>query len=418
MTEIAIHPETLDDVLPLIAEAIATKRPLAVNGAKTKSAIGNLVPNAPPNTTPNATFVELDRWTGILDYQPEELVLTVRAGTPMAMLNDLLASHHQMLAFEPPDPRPLFGGDHQGTLGGVLASNASGPRRLTAGAARDFLLGFEAASGRGERFRAGGKVVKNVTGYDLSKLMVGSFGTLALMDEVTLKTLPRPETAMSLLFPAVSFSAAQSLIAAIFSTPHEPSAAAILPADMASRAGLSDRMQVVVRLEGFAVSVADRAEHLLNRYDGGEKWDEEASRKLWQDIRDTRLLADEPSDIWKISCPPSSGAAVISTIMTETNAVEPYPYYADWGGGLIWMAAPNHTSSGGIFGVILRDIVARHGGGFAMRVRAADSDNSTSLDSVPAFEPLDAGRLALHRRIKTAFDPMGILNPNRMHQGI
>jgi glycolate oxidase FAD binding subunit len=411
MTETAIHPETLDDVLPLIAEAIATKRPLAVNGAKTKLAIGNIVPDA--------TLVELDCWTGVLDYQPEELVLTVRAGTSMAMLNDLLASHHQMLAFEPPDPRPLFGGDHQGTLGGVLASNASGPRRLTAGAARDFLLGFEAVSGRGERFRAGGKVVKNVTGYDLSKLMVGSFGTLALMDEVTLKTLPRPETAISLLFPADSFSAAQSLIAAIFSTSYEPSAAAILPADIASRAGLLDNMQVVIRLEGFAVSVADRTEHLLSRFEGGEKLDGEASRHLWQDIRDTRLLAGEASDIWKISCPPSSGAAVIATVMAETNAAAgAYPYYADWGGGLIWMAAPNRTSSGGVFGVMLRDIVARHGGGFAMRVRAADLDNCTSNDSVPAFEPLDMGRLALHRRIKTAFDPMGILNPNRMHQGI
>ena len=410
MTETLIRPESLADILPLIAEAMATKRPLAVTGANTKSAMGYPVLDA--------TIVQCDRWSGILDYQPEELVLTARAGTPMAMLNDMLASHQQMLAFEPPDPRALFGGDHQGSLGGVLASNASGPRRLTAGAARDFLLGFEAASGRGERFRAGGKVVKNVTGYDLSKLMVGSFGTLALMDEVTLKTLPMPETAISLIFPAADFSSAQAIISGIFGTPYEPSAAAILPADIAAKAGLSEVMQVVIRLEGFAVSVADRAEHLLKRFDQGEKHGEADSRRLWQDIRDTRLLADEDADIWKISCPPSSGAHIISALMTENTPEYPYPYYADWGGGLIWMAAPYHTASGDAFGPMLRQALAQHGGGFAMRVRTADRDQGPNLDDVPPFQPLDAGRLTLHQRIKAAFDPMGILNPGRMHQGI
>jgi glycolate oxidase FAD binding subunit len=411
MTETPLRPETLADILPIIAEAMATQQPLAVAGASTKSAIGYPVAAA--------TLVQCDRWTGILDYQPEELVLTVRAGTPMAELTDLLESHQQMLAFEPPDPRPLFGGNHQGTIGGVLASNASGSRRLTAGAARDFLLGFEAASGRGERFRAGGKVVKNVTGYDLSKLMVGSFGTLALMDEVTLKTLPRPETAISLTFPAAHFAEAQAIIAGIFATPYEPSAAAILPADMAQKAGLSEVMQVVIRLEGFAVSVADRATHLLNRFDRGEKQGEAESRRLWQDICDTRLLADENADIWKISCPPSSGAEILATLEAEINSADnPYPYYADWGGGLIWMAAPSYTPSKVAFGSILRDAVAQHGGGFAMRVRTADSDQGLTPVVVPPFQPLDAGRLALHQRIKAAFDPIGILNPGRMHQGI
>jgi glycolate oxidase FAD binding subunit len=411
MTKPSLRPETLAEILPIMAEAMATQQPLAIVGANTKSAIGYAVADA--------TLVQLDRWTGVLDYQPEELVLTARAGTPMAEINDLLETNHQMLAFEPPDPRPLFGGDHHGTLGGVLASNASGPRRLTAGAARDFLLGFEAASGRGERFRAGGKVVKNVTGYDLSKLMVGSFGTLALMDEVTLKTLPRPETAISLTFPAADFSAAQNMISAIFATPYEASAAAILPSDMAAKAGLSGDMQVVIRLEGFAVSVADRAEHLLKAFDQGEKRDETESRRLWQDIRDTHLLADEDADIWKISCAPSSGAEVIASLMAEMTAADKScPYYADWAGGLIWMAAPQYTSAGGNFGDMMREVVAQHGGGFAMRVRTADTNQGLSHDVVPPFQPLDAGRLALHQRIKAAFDPIGILNPGRMHQGI
>jgi len=258
-------------------------------------------------------IMDVSAMAGIIDYQPEELVLTLRAGTPMTVVDAALDEARQMLAFDPPDYSHLLGGNDAGTIGGVIATNLSGPRRLTAGAARDYMLGFEAVSGRAESFKSGGKVMKNVTGYDLSKLMTGSFGTLAVMDEITIKTLPRPETSCSLLVPAADFAAATKCIASLFATPHEPGAAAILPAVIARKAGLSmvaDGFVCVIRLEGIAVSVTDRLAHLqgLTR---GEALEQKASEALWQQIRDVKLLDDSSADIWKISCAPSDAATLL-----------------------------------------------------------------------------------------------------------
>ena len=212
----------LEDAAVAIADAMANQQHLNVQSMATKSALGRDVSYD--------THLDVSAFTGIKDYQPDELILTVRAGTPMHEVEAALACANQMLAFEAPDLHKLLGTQSAGTIGGALATNASGPRRLTAGAARDYLLGFDAISGRGERFKSGGKVMKNVTGYDLSKLICGSYGTLAVFDEVTFKTLPRPETNISLLFGCEDMTAAVAKIASVFASPHEPNAAAILPA--------------------------------------------------------------------------------------------------------------------------------------------------------------------------------------------
>ncbi|MDC0476861.1 FAD-binding protein [Alphaproteobacteria bacterium] len=399
----------LDEAAAAVLDAQQQKHRLEVRGLGTKTGIGN--------QPVYDACLDVSAMQGIVDYQPEELVLTLRAGTALSAVESALDKANQMLAFEPADLSGLLKSKSTGTIGGVLATNLSGPRRLTAGAARDFLLGFDAVSGRGERFKSGGRVMKNVTGYDLSKLICGSYGTLAVIDEVTIKTLPRPETSLSLLFESNDMASAVALIAGIFASPHEPGAAAILPQPVAAATGidLAADFVVVIRLEGIALSVDDRAGHLRGM--GGicgisgtgsnaETVPQASSETLWRRIRDVDLLADHAGDIWKLSCPPASAPQIIA-------AIEPHfdmTFYADWAGGLLWLAGP----SGADFGNALRAALALHGGGHAQLI--CDRDNSKKL--IPALQPLPTVQASLSKRVKAAFDPLGVLNFGRMHDGI
>jgi glycolate oxidase FAD binding subunit len=376
-----------------------------VRGLGTKTALGN--------QPDHDDCLDVSAMQGIIDYQPEELVLTVRAGTALSVIEAELAEANQMLAFEPADLSGILASKSTGTIGGVLATNLSGPRRLTAGAARDFLLGFDAVSGRGERFKSGGRVMKNVTGYDLSKLICGSYGTLAVVDEVTIKTLPRPETSLSLLYGCDDMESAVSLIAAIFASPHEPGAAAILPQSVVATAGLdmAAAMIVVIRLEGIALSVEDRAAHLrhMGQPDRGGvvgtllQADSEA---LWARIRDVDLLAHTSGDIWKLSCAPASAPAIVAAMEPTFETT----FYADWAGGLLWFAGPSEAE----FGTALRAALMCHGGGHAQLL----CDRAMSKKSVPVFQPLPPAQASLTKRVKAAFDPLGVLNFGRMHNGI
>ena len=393
----------LDEAATAVLDAQQQKHRLELHGLGTKTGIGN--------QPVYDACLDVSAMQGIVDYQPEELVLTVRAGTTLSEVEAALDKADQMLAFEPADLSALLKSKSTGTIGGVLATNLSGPRRLTAGAARDFLLGFDAVSGRGERFKSGGRVMKNVTGYDLSKLICGSYGTLAVIDEVTIKTLPRPETSLSLLFESDNMASAVALIAGIFASPHEPGAAAILPQSVAVAAGigLAADFVVVIRLEGIALSVDDRASHLRGMGGIGgtvETVPQALSETLWRRIRDVDLLADHAGDIWKLSCAPASATQIIA-------AIEPHfdmAFYADWAGGLLWFAGP----SGADFGNALRAALALHGGGHAQLM--CDRGNSKQL--IPALQPLPPAQASLTRRVKAAFDPLGVLNFGRMHDGI
>ena len=393
----------LDEAAAAVLDAQQQKHRLELHGLGTKTGIGN--------QPVYDACLDVSAMQGILDYQPEELVLTVRAGTTLSAVEAALDKADQMLAFEPADLSALLKSKSTGTIGGVLATNLSGPRRLTAGAARDFLLGFDAVSGRGERFKSGGRVMKNVTGYDLSKLICGSYGTLAVIDEVTIKTLPRPETSLSLLFESDNMASAVALIAGIFASPHEPGAAAILPQSVAVAAGigLAADFVVVIRLEGIALSVDDRASHFRGMGGIGgtvETVPQALSETLWRRIRDVDLLADHAGDIWKLSCPPASATQIIA-------AIEPHfdmAFYADWAGGLLWFAGP----SGADLGNALRAALALHDGGHAQLM--CDRGNSKQL--IPALQPLPPAQASLSKRVKAAFDPLGVLNFGRMHDGI
>ncbi len=329
-----------------------------------------------------AELLDLSLLRGILAYEPRELTLTARAGTPLTEIERVLQAEGQCLAFEPPNPSSAAGAS-AATLGGVLATNSSGSRRVTSGAARDHFLGFRAVSGRGERFRGGGRVVKNVTGYDLPKLLAGSWGTLAVLTEVTVRVHPLPEVERTLIVPCAPAAAIGELGRAL-SSPWSISGAAFLP-----------REGIALRLEGFAESVAARAAALLELLaPASHLWLEgDRSRELWRAIALAAPLGDCEL-LWRIATAPSQALKIIERL-------EPRDYLLDWGGGLIWMAGSPGSAAQ------VREAI---GPGHALLVRAPAAVRAL----VPTFQPLPPALAALAARLKEAFDPARKLNPDRL----
>ena len=390
------------EVEDAIAWANAKGKAIAVEGAATKAQIG--CPFAPD------LVLSLSGLSGVLSYEPSELVLTALAGTPIVEIQALLDDHGQRLAFEPMDHAALLGGEaDRTTLGGIVATNASGPRRIKVGAARDHFLGFAGVSGRGEAFKAGGKVVKNVTGYDLSKLVAGSWGTLVVMTELTLKVMPRPPEAATLLVAGAPDSQAVHAMSAALSARAEVTAAAHLPAAVAARAPVSavsaaGRAITALRIEGVGPSMTPSARAVsgslsdLTMLDtlGGED-----TARLWRWIRDAEALAAGARQVWRLSVPPMSGPAAVEAVCREITAEAFY----DWGGGLVWLAcADDPGAAKWVRGA------ASSVGGHATLVRASPLVRSV----IPAFQPEPATLAALSQRIKAGFDPGGVLNPGRM----
>ncbi len=338
--------------------------------------------------------LDLSGISGIVDYAPEELVVTLRAGTPLREVEALLAQRNQMLAFEPPDLGPLLGrAPGEGTLAGTLMGNFAGPRRLSAGAARDHLLGFSGVNGRGEAFKSGGRVMKNVTGYDLSKLLAGSWGTLAVLDEVSVKVLPAPDQTRTLLLLGLDDAAAVKAMCAAMGSPHEVSGAAHLPG------------RTALRVEGVAPSVEARLNGLRELLaDIGAKTEELGtleSRTFWREIRDAAPLGAAADDIvWRLSCAPTDGPGIVSRVMAARPATKAF---YDWSGGLIWLALPASADA---------DHALVRGGlrGHATLIRAPEAVRA----AVPVFQPPPAALAALSARVKESFDPKGLFNPGRM----
>src|SRR5215813_64753 len=241
-----LKPRDVKDIEDTVQWAVGNEKALDLIGHGSKRAIGR--------PAQSDLTLDLSGLTGVTLYEPEELVLAARAGTPLAEIEALIAAQGQMLAFEPMDYAPLLGGPSgRATIGGVLAANLSGPRRLKAGAARDHFLGFSAVSGRGESFKSGGRVVKNVTGYDLCKVMAGSWGTLAALTEVTIKVLPRPETEQTLLIRGLDPARAVEAMTLAMGSACDVSGAAHLSADVAARSPeIAGGAVTALRLEGFA----------------------------------------------------------------------------------------------------------------------------------------------------------------------
>lgn len=380
-----IHtPTTPEDLAQLFAEAAAQGRKLELRGGGSKADVG---------AAWEPEIVDMRGFAGVVDYDPPELVLTVRPGTPLAEVERLVADQGQMLAFEPFDHGPLFGeAPGSATIGGIVAAGVAGSGRLSMGGARDHLLGFTAVSGRGERFVAGGKVVKNVTGYDLPKLIAGSWGRLAAMTELTLKVLPRPRVIRTMAIEGLDAAEAQAAMADAMGSPAEISAAAHLPA-FDGRPALT-----LFRVQGFAPSVEARCTSLPGLLDDHgevvELPDDEAGA-LWSSIPRADAFTDSET-LWRVSLPPSASPGFVEAF--ERQGAN---WLLDWAGGLVWLGFDGDPA-------FVRQ-VAELSGGHAMLVRAP----MALRDYVPAQHPRAPGVMALEARVRRAFDPSGIFETGR-----
>jgi glycolate oxidase FAD binding subunit len=399
------------DVEQVVRAAIASEQPLEIVGHGSKRQIGQ------PMAT-NA-LLDLSALNAVTAYEPNELIITVQAGAPLADVKSLIDSKNQQFAFDPMDTAPLLGMPQVGTIGGMIGAGLAGPRRVKAGGARDHLLGAHAVSGFGDSFKTGGKVVKNVTGYDLCKLLAGSWGTLAVMTEVTLKVMPRPESERTLLLRGLDDVTANKAMTAALGSPFDVSGAAHLPNSAfrpaaGALAGLGSPGQAVtlLRLEGIAASAAHRAVSLgklVAPFGVAEMLEDSASAAVWSSIRDVLpFAAGGPLGawpLWRIVCPPASGGALGQALARETGGDVIY----DWGGGLIWAALPPKPDAQAIF---LRQRVTA-AGGHATLIRASDEVRR----QIDVFQPQADGLAALGERVRASFDPKNILNRGRLARG-
>ena len=405
MTDAA--PENEQQVGEFLRWALAEEAPVELIGNGTKRRLGPAVQAA--------HTLSMRALAGITLYEPEELVLRALPGTTIDEIETTLAAQNQMLAFEPPDWGPLFGaaentgtphGTPRGTLGGAIGCNLAGPRRVRFGAARDHILGFRAVNGRGESFKSGGRVMKNVTGYDLSKLMAGSMGTLAALTEITLKVLPRAERLRTVLLYGLDAEAANAALTKALQLPFEVTGAAFLPADIAAMSGVdlvrkAGASVAAIRLEGAPESTSDRCTRLraLLREATGAR-DEELhgtrSIALWREIADVApLLRDPDATILRLSVPPAAGAIALGRAQSLARCKA----YLDWGGGAVWLAGTDAAA----LAAAAQTAVAETGG-VVQPIRNAHGATFAGLSAPDE----------LARAIKAAFDPNGILNPGRM----
>lgn len=394
------YPRSEAEAADIVRAHAASGTALKIAGGNTRSLMGNPV---------TADYcLRSTSLSGIVAYNPAEMVMVAKAGTPVREIEAALAEKGQMLAFEPMDHRAVMGTSGEPTIGGVFAVNSSGPRRLSAGAARDHLLGVRFINGKGEAIKAGGRVMKNVTGLDLVKVMAGSQGTLGFLTEVTFKVLPAPPVSETVLISGLGDAEAAVAMATVMGLPVEASGAAHLPVTVRHRY-LNNRLPegeaTVFRLEGLKSSVEARLAKLVSAIAGFGMVSRIAgpeSRILWQEIRDCRAYADGTSrPLWRASVAPSAGHRLVAALRLEAGVDACY----DWQGGLVWLRMESDPEA-----APLRNLIRSIGGGHATLVRATDAVRAT----VPAFEPLPKGLAALSARIKAAMDPSGLFNPGMM----
>jgi glycolate oxidase FAD binding subunit len=376
-------PKTEADLAEIIRGA---EGPLRIEGGGTR----------PIGALSNGARLSTAGLRGITLYEPGALTLVAQAGTPLAEIEAALDAEGQRLAFEPMDHRGLLGTQGTPTIGGVVAANVSGPRRIQAGACRDFLLGVRFVDGRGQIVKNGGRVMKNVTGYDLVKLMAGSYGTLGVLTEVALKVLPRPRSMGMLRIEGLSDAVAVAALCRALASPYEVTGAVHL---QASPEGVPLTM---IRLEGFENSVAYRAEaltRLLAEFGACSfEADPEKTAAAWAHIRDVGPFQGRAGDVWRLSVKPTDAPGIVADLSGGEA-------FYDWGGGLIWLLA---AQGSGLSAARIRSAVAARGG-HATLIRGDRSQG--------AFHPLPGPVAALQAGLRQKFDPRQILNPGLMATG-
>ena len=392
-----------DTIVATIAEAVRAREPLLIEGNGTKS--GMLRPVQAART------LSASGLSGINLYAPKELIISAWAGTPIGEVEAAVTEAGQHLIAEPPDLSALLGSSGKPqTLGGIVATNLSGPRRVAWGAMRDHVMGVRAVTGRAEVIRSGGRVLKNVTGLDLCKLLTGSHGTLGVITEITLKVLPAPEATGTLVLPGLDAVAGVAALSAALGSPFGVSGATWLPAEAVARVPALTGVKgsaTLIRIEEFAPSVAYRIGRLQQQFAmaGARTLDTATSRAVWADVRDAKpLLADADDAVWRVSVRPSAGPSVLQALQRRGIGG-----YLDWGGGLVWLAGPADTTAHAAV-----EAAAKAAGGTWMLLRAPDS-----LRGVVRVVPEEVAPLAhITRQVKAAMDPAGILNPGRLYAGL
>ncbi len=396
----AMTPTTEAEAAQLIRQAADAGTPLAIYGGNTRSGFGRTV---------EGKALSSRALSGITAYNPAEMTMTAKAGTPVAEIEAALAEAGQAMMFEPADHRMMMGTIGTPTIGGIFAANVSGPRRLVAGAARDALIGVRFVNGQGEAIKSGGRVMKNVTGLDLVKLMAGSYGTLGFITEVTFKVLPAPRTETTIVVSGLNEAEAAHCMAAAMATPYEVSGAAHLPESMRwlfGQNGLPEGPATLLRLEGLVDSVSIRAQKLrekLGAFGAVSELDVADSEQIWREVRDVTPFADDGRQrpLWRVSVAPTAGHQLLSALRLQTGVNG----FFDWQGGLLWLQMEGDAEAD-----MIRSFIAHLGSGHATLLRATSEMRAT----VAVFEPQEKNVAALSAAIKAKLDPAGILNPGRM----
>lgn len=383
----AVYADAEAAIAEEVRAAHANGTPLEIKGGGTRLALGRPVQAEKSISTAGLSGISL--------YDPGALTLVAGAGTPVSEIEAALAAEGQRLPFEPMDHRGLLGTKGEPTIGAVAAMNNSGPRRIQAGAARDAMLGVRFIDGRGDVIRNGGRVMKNVTGYDLVKLMAGSWGMLGVLTEIAFKVLPAPEASATVALSGLDDARAVAALSAALGSPYDVNGAAHLPG----------RSLTIIRVEGFEAQVKHRAPALaalLKSYGSASIIEGAESDMLWRWARDAEPFHGGDDAVWRVSVKPTEGPQLVAVLKGQGD----FDAFYDWGGGLVWLKTPDAGDAGAA--AIRAETRAR--GGHATLVRASTATRA----AVDVFEPQAAPVAALAERVRRMFDPKGILNPGRM----
>jgi glycolate oxidase FAD binding subunit len=407
------YPTNENEVAGLIKKLYKSNTPLEIIGSGSKKEIGKPLQCA--------QTLNLSRLNGIIEYLPEELYIKVKAGTSIEKIENRLKKNNQQLAFEPIDFGYLFQGkSNSGTAAGQVACNISGPRRFKVGSTRDHILGFKAVNGRGEIIKSGGTVVKNVTGYDLSKLICNSYGTLAAITEITFKVLPTSEESKTLVIHNQSIDSAPEYLEKAISSSNEVSGATFLPTEpicnncemnIENTFKLNDLKKkgsmTAIRIEGSKTSTNERLKNLieeLNLLESNISVLETLQTEIfWKKVKNLEFFSLTKNNIFRIVIPPSECVKLIYEIPNN------FKYFVDWGGALIWVEACELSEKK--FESIRRKVIL-HGGYMTM------IKNSNYLPYVEDVFTINNARFNISQSIKKSFDPKRILNPGKMYTGI
>jgi len=398
-------PKTTEEISSIIKECFKKNIPLEVCGLKSKKNIGR-------NFQAEKTL-DLSNYTGIIEYKPEELYIKVKAGTPLNEIKSELDKNNQQLAFEPVDFGPLFSGkSNEGSIGGIISCNFAGPRRFKVGSARDHVLGFQGVNGKGEVIKSGGTVVKNVTGYDLSKMLTGSYGTLVVLTEISIKVLPKPPSNKTVVIENPHLDKALDYLNLALSSSSDPSGGVFYPEYFREHFTFNDLTTegpiTAIRIEGHNDSIDYRIKKLCKELEVQKEeiviLEPEQSNIFWEKTRSLQVFSELENNLLRVVIPASEALEVINRLK-----IYKIKYFVDWGGNLIWVQLDNISAK------TLRNIRETINKSFGYVTVIKIEESLKALVDIFTIDPI---KYKITEKIKKSFDPKRILNPGKMYSGI